>query len=94
MRAWTDYPLIETGTAPVREVEILAYDQNKYCYISVPSLDDRRFYVKQGYLYSRPYRTTGAKDPQRPDIPLHALYDLPLWIEDAPDEEDVSLCSP
>lgn len=52
--AYTNYPLIELGDepyeeAPVREVEILDYDGNKYCNILREGLV---FLVKIGYLYS------------------------------------------
>ena len=63
MIAWTDYPIVELGDipgkyAPIREIEVLSYDGNKYCEIIVgqglttlgrPS----GFYttIKAGYIY-------------------------------------------
>lgn len=53
MKAFTDYPIIELGDtaieiAPIREVEILSYDGNKYCLIFVQGVLTE---VKGGYLY-------------------------------------------
>ena len=40
MRAWTDYPFIQLGDlenkkAPIREIEVVSYDGDKYCDIVV-----------------------------------------------------------
>ena len=53
MRAYTDYPFVELGDepykpAPIREVEILSYDGDKYCKILVEGVGTE---VKSGYLY-------------------------------------------
>ena len=58
MKAWTDYPLIELGDtpgeiAPIRSVEILSYDGDKYCEVFV---EGRIFSIKCGYLYERKSR--------------------------------------
>ena len=58
MKAWTDYPILDLGDksgqeAPIRRVEILSYDRDKYCRIEVEGIIDL---VKRGYLYRNPGR--------------------------------------
>ena len=58
MKAWTDYPFAELGDtqgreAPVREITVLSYDNDKYCRILV---DGSEFEIKAGYVYSSPGR--------------------------------------
>ena len=58
MKAYTDYPIIELGDAPgveapIREVEVVSFDRNKYCYIVVDGVETS---VKLGYLYRKPGR--------------------------------------
>lgn len=53
MKAWTDYPFEKLGDAPgeiapVREVEVLSYDGNKYVRILVHGVEA---VIKAGYLY-------------------------------------------
>lgn len=60
MKAFTDYPIVELGDiageeAPVREVEILSYDGNKYCEVLVEGVI---LEIKSGYLYLEPGRVT------------------------------------
>lgn len=55
MKAWTDYPFTQLGDedgkeAPVREIEVLSYDDDKYCRISVCGCEDE---IKAGYIYQR-----------------------------------------
>ena len=55
MKAWTDYPFEylqdEAGKkAPVREVEVLSYDGDKYCRVRVCGHEDE---IKAGYIYQR-----------------------------------------
>lgn len=55
MKAWTDYPFAWLGDAegkeaPVREIEVLSYDNNKYCRIKVCGGEDE---IKAGYIYQR-----------------------------------------
>ncbi len=55
MRAWTDYPILELGDlsgekAPVREIQVLSYDGNKYCKILVDGVYDE---IKAGYIYTK-----------------------------------------
>jgi len=54
MKAFTDYPITELGDkpnekAPIRKVEIVDYDQDKYCVVRVDGVVKS---VKVGYLYS------------------------------------------
>ena len=55
MKAWTDYPFAhlqdEAGKkAPVREIEVLSYDGDKYCRVRVCGHEDE---IKAGYIYQR-----------------------------------------
>ena len=55
MKAWTDYPFAhlqdEAGKkAPVREIEVLSYDGDKYCMVRVCGHEDE---IKAGYIYQR-----------------------------------------
>lgn len=55
MKAYTDYPFEELGDepfkkAPVREVDVINYDGNKYCRIVVGGVESS---VKSGYLYQQ-----------------------------------------
>ena len=63
MKAFTDYPFTELGDeaykpAPVREVEVVSYDGNKYCKILVEGVE---LEVKAGYLYKNSARHESAK---------------------------------
>ena len=58
MKAWTDYPFTFLGDipqqkAPVRECEVLSYDNNKYCRIIV---EGHKTEIKAGYVYKKPGR--------------------------------------
>lgn len=55
MKFWTDYPFDRLGDipyekAPVREIEVLSYDNNKYCKIKVEGLYEE---IKTGYIYQK-----------------------------------------
>jgi len=55
MKAFTDYPFEELGDipgseTPIREVEVLVYDENKYCTVKVEGIITE---VKSGYLYTK-----------------------------------------
>jgi hypothetical protein len=57
---WTDYPFVELGDepyklAPIRHVNIISYDGNKYAKVSFENCGDI-LEVKIGYLYSQPGR--------------------------------------
>lgn len=57
MRGYTDYPILALGDypgveAPIREVEIAAYDRNKYCRVLIHGHDEiGRQEIKAGYIY-------------------------------------------
>lgn len=62
MRAYTDYPFDFLGDtdgeyAPIREVKILYYDQDKRCTLIVEGVETE---VKRGYLYTQPVRLEEA----------------------------------
>ena len=55
MKLYTDYPITELGDeefkeAPIRDCELLSYDDNKYCYIKVGGIEKE---VKRGYIYAK-----------------------------------------
>jgi hypothetical protein len=65
MKAWTDYPILALGDkphqeAPVREVEVLAYDGDKYCRVWVDGVEES---IKSGYLYQLPARCNNQPPP-------------------------------
>jgi len=59
MKAYTDYPFtflgdVEGLRAPIREIEVLDYDGDKYCNIVVEGHKDS---IKSGYIYNTPGRS-------------------------------------
>ena len=53
MKAWTDYPFMNLGDksgeeAPVREITVLSYDEDKYCRVQVGDFEEE---IKAGYIY-------------------------------------------
>jgi len=55
MQAWTDYPFTWLGDeagkeAPIREINVLSYDDDKYCRIQVNGKIDE---IKACYIYQR-----------------------------------------
>ena len=55
MKAWTDYPFDQLQDeaykkAPVREIEVLSYDEDKYCRVRVCGHEGE---IKAGYIYRR-----------------------------------------
>lgn len=66
---WTDYPFTELGdepykTAPIRHVNVISYDGNKYACVSFENTGDF-LHVKAGYLYSKPGRLGQVKAVNR-----------------------------
>jgi len=60
MKAYTDYPIKNLGDksgeiAPIREVEVLSYDMNKYCLVLVGGVKQE---IKAGYIYKKSGRCT------------------------------------
>jgi hypothetical protein len=52
---FTDYPITELGDeefkeAPIRECELLFYDDNKYCYVKVGGIEKE---IKRAYIYTK-----------------------------------------
>lgn len=77
MQAWTDYPFENFGDAsgkpaPVREVQVLSYDGDKYCRIK---LGDFETEVKAGYLYSE-----AGRHGDVPIITTRQLGSLPVEL--------------
>lgn len=53
MKAWTDYPITVLGDtegieAPIRGVDVISYDGDKYCMVRVYGITVQ---IKSGYLY-------------------------------------------
>ena len=63
MKAWTDYPFTQLGDisgkiAPVREIDVVEYDDDKYCVILITAEDGSLLTseIKAGYIYQKPGR--------------------------------------
>lgn len=55
MKFWTDYPFESLGDAPykkapVRQIDVLSYDNDKYCKIKVEGVHEE---IKAGYIYQK-----------------------------------------
>lgn len=55
MKAYTDYPITELGdkpntVSPVRLVNVISYDGDKYCKVEVEGVKKE---IKSGYLYAK-----------------------------------------
>ncbi len=79
MKAWTDYPFTCLGDepykkAPIREIEVLTYDRDKYCWVRVSGVLEE---IKAGYIYQKAGRLGEV-----PSVLLQQLEKLPL----SPDE--------
>ena len=84
LKGFTDYPIFYLGDVPgeiatVREVEILAFDGNKYCTIRVGGEGSRGIIetLKAGYLFTEPGRW-GEVPCFEPDVlrTLPRTYDI------------------
>lgn len=76
MKAWTDYPFTLLGDvvgiqAPVREIEVINYDGDKYCDIIV---ENRHTSVKAGYCYKQPGRYSEVPAIDKSTLPLKSWY--------------------
>lgn len=82
IRAWTDYPILQLGDiggklAPIRLVEVISYDRDKYCVIQVSGVIES---VKRCYLYKQRGRCGKARklsDRQLKKLPITVLEDDP-----------------
>lgn len=83
IKAYTDYIFIDLGDtpgkeAPVREIELVSYDQDKYVEILVGGVRD---YIKSGYIYPRAFRCPKYDAPQYDEVrKFHSkvLKELPV----------------
>jgi len=81
--AWTDYPILDLGDrprqeAPVRRVEVLAWDRNKY--VTVRLVDEPGTPIasfKQHYLYK-----TAGRFGTVTKIGTAQLYGVPATLEE------------
>jgi len=65
MQAWTDYPMLHLGDepekeAPIREVEVICYDTDKYVIVKLAE-NDEQVSFKRFYLYTQPVRYDDAE---------------------------------
>lgn len=72
---WTDYPIAELGDephveAPIREVKLVSFDQNKYVKVVV---GDAETEIKTGYIYTKPGRVGEV-----PSVKYSQLSQLPV----------------
>jgi len=79
MKAYTDYPFIELGdiagkVAPVREVEVLTYDRDKYALVLFDNVYQS---IKAGYLYKTNNVST-IRSRKAPNVNRFDLYSLPI----------------
>lgn len=71
MKAYTDYPFEELGDqpymmAPIREINVISYDGDKYCQIEVGGITTE---VKAGYIYDGPGRFDAVSQVKLKDLP-------------------------
>lgn len=79
MIAYTDYPFEFLGDTPnwcgpIREIEVLSYDRNKYCRIIVEGWYAE---IKRGYIYQQPGRLLEVDQVSEEDLgklPNHLDY--------------------
>lgn len=79
MKAYTDYPFVELGDisgeiAPIREIEVISYDFDKYCKIRVNGIDSE---IKLGYIYQQPGRVGEVLT-----LTKQQVYSLPKTVYD------------
>lgn len=79
MKAWTDYPIPELGdegnkVAPIREIEVLSYDRDKYCWVKVVGTDVVTSF-KCGYIYTKAGRC-GEVDMVKTSEYNHLPFDI------------------
>ncbi|MFY8160828.1 MAG: hypothetical protein ACOVNU_05820 [Candidatus Kapaibacteriota bacterium] len=83
IQLFTDYPITELGDeefkeAPIRQCELLSYDDNKYCYVKVEGIEKE---IKRCYIYSQKGRC-GEVDC----VSIEEVKDINFWRNNA--EED------
>lgn len=81
IKAWTDYPIGQLGDepgkiAPIREIEVLSYDRNKYCWVRISGTDILDNF-KAGYIYEEAGRCGEVKM-----MSTEKYSNLPYGIED------------
>ena len=96
INAWTDYPFAALGDeegkkAPVRKIEVLSYDRNKYCTVRV--VDTDVFYsIKAGYIYSKEGRYADAPgleiEKYEESLPRAIYFDRMEWAGEFPYPSD------
>lgn len=72
-KLFTDHPFRDLGDspnkkAPIRQIQVLSYDGDKYCRVLVDSIESE---VKAGYIYTTPGRCGEVPcfDPSNTDFP-------------------------
>jgi hypothetical protein len=94
IHAWTDYPFAELGDvagqeAPVRRVELVGYDHDKYVDVIVMGVKTS---IKSGYVYKTPHAYRARNDYytfwELEEIFSKPSDDSSLWIRDTESEND------
>lgn len=72
MKAYTDYPITELGDepnkeAPIRQVEVIDYDSDKYCIVRIDGLTKS---IKAGYLYTQEGRCGEVPNINLDNLPI------------------------
>jgi hypothetical protein len=85
MNGWTDYPLCESSVvsgpvldkpgrkAPIREVELLGWDGNKYCLVK---FEEGYYNFKLAYVHTEPGCRASFWD-ERHNIPIIEVWEVP-----------------
>jgi len=91
VQAWTDYPLCKDATisgpvldepgkpAPIREVEVLGWDGNKYARVK---FEQGTYTFKVGYLYTKSFRLTRDFDGDIPSVDTKSIPVIDVYAED------------
>lgn len=87
LKVFTDYPFTCLGDqpckpAPVREIEILAYDSDKYVIVQLPR--GYRDEIKIGYCYTKPKRLDDIKKDEYVSLKMLKEAEVPIL----PDMQD------
>jgi DNA-binding transcriptional MerR regulator len=82
---FTDHPITELGDkefveAPIRECELISYDDNKYCYVKVEGIEKE---IKRGYIYTKHGRCG--------EVDCISIEEIKELLEEEPKQETENL---
>jgi hypothetical protein len=80
---FTDHPITELGDkefveAPIRECELISYDDNKYCYVKVEGIEKE---IKRCYIYPQKGRYG--------DVDCVSIEEIKELLEEEPKQETI-----